>query len=862
MNARWRALLAAMLSAVVLHATLAGGALSGLPVPARLVLAFLALVLLPGHGWLAALGIVPPGSAWLASGWALGFGVAWLGLQVLLLRLLHLPLAALAAWGIATGALPWVAALALPSAPMESRAANSSVPLAGLALVAVLVAATLAAAHVGRLPPPIGFNSDSPDHIGTIRRIMNGGDAFPVDAFFRDAGAGGADPRKGLWHPSVALLAMLAHADPLDAWRVLAAPLAALFVLNAAAFGFVLGGPVAAAVAAWALLLTYGGTLLSQGLSEAVFATKLADQLALATATAVLLDLEQRDRRARIAAVGLAAGAIAAHVFAALQFAVVFGALGVGLLVRERGPGPNVRRLVATSLALGLPCIPYLWWRAHASYAPSNIIHTAPQGLMVLAGRARVVDPSVLWDWMGNLWVIFPLSWWGWTRASSRTPVLYLLTTSIAVALLLFFPPLVGILQPRVGYLLMRFVWLMPLCGALAFAIPTLTETAVFGRGFARFSAALGLAGLVLLCLPAVRAAARLLVRPAIIREHQALDDPLRWRDALEWMDTHLPAGSVVLSDPATSYSIPMMTRDYVVTLVDQHSSPNDSLALRRILDARDALDPYAPWAATQAHVRRWGATAIALNDRFLEPPHLDYWAPDHAWYAAARARLESAPGAFRRVWDTGDFVVYRIEPAGLDALVGGGRTRECLRPWTAAADSAARPVAPGMPEMVALHLAADHARRGDSLAVTLDWHARMSMPAGSYIVALRFDRTLPAGFAPPVWCAKPARKIYERLHHERYRFRVDRVPLAGTFGVDLWPPSSVVRDSFTVPVPRDVATGDYEVQVTMVHQPHYPILQLSDYFLDHDYLSGIPAGRLRIERSEALPEETAHVRH
>ena len=70
------------------------------------------------------------------------------------------------------------------------------------------------------------------------------------------------------------------------------------------------------------------------------------------------------------------------------------------------------------------------------------------------------------------------------------------------------------------------------------------------------------------------------------------------------------------------------------------------------------------------------------------------------------------------------------------------------------------------------------------------------------------------------------------------------------------------MRDSFALPVPGDVAPGDYAVQVTMVRQPHYPILHLSDYFLDHDYLSGILAGRLHVERSPKMHEETAHVRH
>mgnify|MGYP003346325494 CR=1 FL=1 len=126
--------------------------------------------------------------------------------------------------------------------------------------------------------------------------------------------------------------------------------LAPLFVLNAAAFAWWLGGPLAAAAGAWGLLLTYGGGLGTQYLREAVFATKLADQLALATAALLFVDLERRTRRTRLAVIGLMLGTLAAHVFGAIQFAIVFGALGVGLALRDRALSPAFRRVAATAL--------------------------------------------------------------------------------------------------------------------------------------------------------------------------------------------------------------------------------------------------------------------------------------------------------------------------------------------------------------------------------------------------------------------------------------------------------------------------------------------------------------------------------
>src|SRR5205085_4509654 len=117
------------------------------------------------------------------------------------------------------------------SGAFAAPASGTAAPISGVALVALLAAAALGAWQAGRLGAPLALHTDSPDHIATVRRMLETGDAFPRDAFFKDAGRAGADPRKGLWHPEVALIARLAAVDPLDAWRLLPIVLVPLFVL-------------------------------------------------------------------------------------------------------------------------------------------------------------------------------------------------------------------------------------------------------------------------------------------------------------------------------------------------------------------------------------------------------------------------------------------------------------------------------------------------------------------------------------------------------------------------------------------------------------------------------------------------------
>ena len=116
--------------------------------------------------------------------------------------------------------------------------------------------------------------------------------------------------------------------------------------------------------------------------------------------------------------------------------------------------------------------------------------------------------------------------------------------------------------------------------------------------------------------------------------------------------------------------------------------------------------------------------------------------------------------------------------------------------------------------------------------------------------MAVRFDRALPGEFAPPAPLAKPARKVLERARHELYRFRADHLPVGGAYGVDLWRPEEVVRDSFSVAIPRAAAEGGWAVEIKVYRTPHYPNFRLSDYFFDRDYFSGLRAGTIRIARA------------
>jgi hypothetical protein len=289
-----------------------------------------------------------------------------------------------------------------------------------------------------------------------------------------------------------------------------------------------------------------------------------------------------------------------------------------------------------------------------------------------------------------------------------------------------------------------------------------------------------------------------------------------------------------------------MLTPHYVVTLLDQHSSPNDPRAERRILDARDALDPFAPWDTLRRIVDRYEVTVIVLNDRFETRPRLLYWAPTPEWFAAARARLDAHPAAFERLRDTGDFVVYRLHRAALDDSLPPPPDRSYVRPWREGSTIAWR-MGEGLPHLENLTLSPRVLDPGDSLHGVAQWRAPERLPAGSYTVVMRFDRALPWGLDPPALVSKPVRKVIEKWRGEMYRLRADHAPVGGVYGVDAWLPTEVVLDSFALVIPPNAAPGEYDVRISMVRQPEFHNHEIRDYLNDDDMYSGLKRGSIRV---------------
>lgn len=732
-----------------------------------------------------------------------------------------------------------------PSRPIERPEPRSMLPWTLLTMWVVVVTAL-----VGSLGAPLMTDTDSPDHIGTIRRIAETRVVFPTDAFFVDAGPHGADPRKGLYHAWVAMVVRGGQVDPVEAWRWLPALLVPVFVVAVATFTLaVTRSRMGALVAAVLFPLLFGGGLGGTELRETVYSTRVGEIAALLSAAALVRYVEHGGWRRLLFWVALAWTALAVHVWYALYFALAFGVYALGTVLVRRDSA-TLRRFALAFGGLAGPGLPYLLFRSAQSYGPQNEIHTEPQGLFFLSDRLFTVDPQALWSWNGFGLVIALLAApWLWSRRHTSTGAIYLALVPWAVVGIVLNPFVLPLAHARLGYLTMRLIWIVPVIPILATIITTLGEKAVRGSGGTRAWAMAGLAAFSLWLLPPIGQAVSLVTeRPRLVAQ-EAARGPAPWNDVLAWLRTSYPGPRVLAADPATSYSIPAYSGHYVMAFLDQHSSPNDPRALERILAARDILSPFVDLRTTLELLRAWKVDAVVVNQRFSEPVSTDYWSISPDLYAPMRDKFESHPRWFRPVFTAPGADVYELTPAAKSGPLPATRPRELPAAMAGATPPAGRGIRDG--NFILHGATTDRATYvlGDTLHLTSFWSAASGrkLRPGSYTVYVRLDGDEPRGFGYAEAWQKPYRKLVERLSGRKWRLRGSHRVLEGVWSPDQWRNSEIVADSMQILLPADLAPGAYEVRVKMLRLPHYPNTRLRDYLSDDDQLNGARVGTVRI---------------
>jgi hypothetical protein len=315
-----------------------------------------------------------------------------------------------------------------------------------------------------------------------------------------------------------------------------------------------------------------------------------------------------------------------------------------------------------------------------------------------------------------------------------------------------------------------------------------------------------------------------------------------RWAAGLDAVATGIPAGSVIASDPVTSYYASAFTPHYVLCTLDQHAPPNDRHADRRMAAARDVLSPYTSMAEKAEILRANGVTHVVVNEDLPSGLVLKYWTLDPDLAARARRSFDERPDVFEKVVSQGAVTAYRWTGATPAAEVVETPVVASPPPGVAAIG-----VRSGEATVVAARLGSERVAAGDTLRVEVYWTRAEPAHPANYVVAVRLDRLsldLPLGGRP---FPKIARKIKERIDGVPYRYRADHPVARGFYGLDRWGAGTIVRDAATLRIPAALAPGTYSVQARLLAVAAQPNTDLRSYFFDDDMYSGVEIGRVEV---------------
>lgn len=703
-------------------------------------------------------------------------------------------------------------------------------------------------------------DTDAPDHISFIRRSLDGGALLPHDSFHREGDGTVLDPRKGLWHPVVALWAWQADAAPEVLWQALPGVLAFLALAVFWLFAAELVGPVPLRLVALVLLfLFFRGEGLGW-LTRLGYSRNVAQIAAWGTIAFLIRYLRSSRRLYLASAVVLAPAGAAIH----LDYAAVVGMSLLSLLVfvvaARAGRSWRAPFAVAASLVVAALAFPAALRLMHAP-SETNLIHEHVQGMLELGNGLRLIDPA-------ELIARFDLAF---LFALALAPFFFLLALGgerTALTGTLFIVPVVLVLNPltatilerQAGYFHVRLLHAAPVICFLALSVAGLLRAMIGGSAVRRRGGGTS-AGRWLVRAFAAAALlyfALVFLRPAVPRlaadvARLALRDPVEASDGLRigrFLED-LPRHSVIASDPATSYLVSAFSDHFVVVILDQHCSPADTGALKRVRSTRDLFDPALPLEASTAWLRSAGVGYVLVDSLAFGTAEF-FGVTAFLEHGDVLEKFRSRPSLLREIRSAEGLHLFAFDAD----LAQESRREDVDR--AAGVFGACEPRRgekidlPGENKLILADFDAGSAlfAAGDSVAFDICWSAVEPLQYGLPLYwTLRFDTHFPRGAFHRQWYGKQYRRHIERRNMVLYRFTVSGRVAGGHLHPDVWPAGAYVRQTVGVVLPRGLAAGEYVVRLTVSRRAYLPNRTPADYLRNEDSLHGVPVGSISIVR-------------
>lgn len=705
---------------------------------------------------------------------------------------------------------------------------------------------------------PLRYSSDAPDDLGYVKSVSLSREAFPREHLYKDGGTLTRDIRKGLGEAMWGTVnCMTGREEILTIWPIIAS-ICSVFTIVALFCSalFIFGSPATGIIAALIFVLIQGGGLTQNGLLHTTSSFPTAEIYSLVFLFSVLgfMQSKRKEYLVLMAASSFAAGGIHAGHFIINLF-MLFFLLGGKLI---EGPSGERWRFIrgTTTLVLAITvCVnaPYYLLRYIRDYAPNSEIHTHLQGVFFITDKLYTINPvrfishSLSLTLIGFL-CIFIL----WKQSRNDENLRLLLWGKIAIWGLLFNPILVPPLVKTITYLAMRLKTAVPNSLLAAYLIKSLWDKLMGRKGaISKSGAVIGWAvvivffGYQLAVTPSRFAYSK---EKGMGEEYSCLSISNLYREINE----SVPEGSVIVSDPLTSYCIQALTDQFIICPNDQHSVPNDSTAVDRIMVCRDIFSPHTPLEDIIGELNEYNAEFIVINGRIPSSSQTMYWTLDRETALETMMRFMEYPALFNTIYSHDDIAIFEITERARSGIVpiteelpGFEFVGEELT-----ADELEGLAASGIPGILIKSVEPDNQRinRGEILTLDIEWIAARNCEPKRYLSILRFDADHYKGALFHEAYSKIYRKVIEQSRGHKFRFRVSHQPFNGIFSPDKWPPRRVIKDRVTAKIPEDISPGTYEISIKLLERIQYPNYTLKDYLSNDDIYNGEVVGRVIVE--------------
>lgn len=707
-------------------------------------------------------------------------------------------------------------------------------------LVALALLVAMSAAGVLIVGPPLEITTDTIDHAGYVAEIARTGDPFPTTAIYWNAGEDGKDFRKALLHTVYGFTARHTGAAPIDVLSAYGAFLLAVMglVVYTTARALFKRHRLPAVLALVIFLVGTDWGIGDTMVRAAFFPNRFGAAFLLLFIMAAMEYVHRGPATALRWCLAYAFAATAVHV----QYAVIVpAAAAVLVLWRACSPcatwGEHLARSTRVVVIAVAGVLPFALYRYLTAYR-TNPLHEQVQGAVFVSDRWFMADPARLWQSWGPVGIaalvcIGPL----WHKRRQIPGIGYAIASLVTLLVVQLVPFVLTPLYSMLKYLVFRLDVVVPFYLLPAYFIATRPRRA-------RVAMVIVLVAMVAVVLPLARHSA---FSPSVLSAERERG-PDRWARGLVQLAGSLPRGSIVASDPVTSYLMSAFTPYYVVCTLDQHAPPNDLHIEERMAVARDIVSPFTTAREKEALIQEHEVSHVVVNETLPENLILNYWTLERGAAHDAEETFRSLRYEFDTIPLSDGLTAFRWRhDERLSTL-----PRPVPRPVVDALPASAHPIGVRSGETtlegVLLH-GAGILPAGGELVLDLYWSRDRELPSGTYVVTIRFDKKdleLPFDGKP---FPKVTRKLVERWKKERYRFRADHMIQGGLFAPDAWKFGDIVQDDVRISVPTDIAPGRYRVQAKMLRVANQPNHRLRDYFFDDDTYTGVEIGEVTIRR-------------